>query len=158
MEKKINSKNQKAVSAIPEGMRSVTPYLMVQGAKELIRFIEKSFNGKTLGLMNTTDGKVMHSLVQIGDSQLMITDATDRYPAGKSRLYIYVEDCDATYEKAIEAEASSLREPTDEFYGDRSCGVKDKWGNEWWIATHIEDVDNDEIEKRAKKFSERVEA
>ena len=95
----------------------------------------------------------MHAGVQIGDSQIMVTDSTEKYPPGSTRLYLYVDDVDTTYENAIKAKGTSLREPTDEFYGDRSSGVKDAWGNEWWIATHVEDVDDEEMEKRAKEFS-----
>jgi len=154
------SKNQKSqsVKAVPEGMHSVTPYLVVDGANDLIRFIEQSFGGKTMSIMKTKDGRVMHASVQIGDSQIMVSDSTEKYPAGASRLYLYVDNVDNTYQNAINANGISLREPIDEFYGDRSGGIKDAWGNEWWIATHVEDVDNKEIERRAKKFSEGVEA
>ena len=155
MEKKGKSqKKGKAVKAIPEGMHTVTPFLVVDGGNDFIRFIEQSFDGKTTSIMKTKEGKVMHASLQIGDSQVMISDATEQYPAGSSRLYLYVDDVDATYNKAIGAKGVSLREPTDEFYGDRSSGVKDAWGNEWWIATHIEDVDDEEMEERARKFRE----
>ena len=96
----------------------------------------------------------MHAGVQIGDSQIMVTDSTEKYPAAGTRLYLYVDDVDETYKNAINAKGTSLREPTDEFYGDRSSGVKDSWGNEWWIATHVEDVDDEEMEKRAKEFQQ----
>lgn len=96
----------------------------------------------------------MHASVQIGDSQIMVSDSTEKYPAGASRLYLYVDDVDVIYQNAINANGISLREPVDEFYGDRSGGIKDAWGNEWWIATHVEDVDDDEMEKRAKQFRE----
>ena len=149
------TKNQKSksVKAVPEGMHTVTPFLVVDGANELIRFIEQSFDGKVTSIMKTKEGRVMHAGVQIGDSQIMVTDSTEKYPAGSTRLYLYVDDVDATYNNAIKAKGTSLREPTDEFYGDRSSGVKDAWGNEWWIATHVEDVDDEEMEKRAKEFS-----
>jgi uncharacterized glyoxalase superfamily protein PhnB len=141
------------VKAIPEGMHTVTPFLVVDGANELIRFIEQSFDGKVTSIMKTKEGRVMHAGVQIGDSQIMVTDSTEKYRRCYTRLYLYVDDVDATYNNAIKAKGTSLREPTDEFYGDRSSGVKDAWGNEWWIATHVEDVDDEEMEKRAKEFS-----
>ena len=156
MEKQSKKQKGKSVRAVPEGMHTVTPFLVVDGANELIRFIEQSFDGKVTSIMKTKDGKVMHAGVQIGDSALMLSDATGQYPAGASRLYLYVDNVDDTYNKAIRAKGTSLREPTDEFYGDRSSGVKDAWGNEWWIATHVEDVDDEEMEKRAAKFSEDV--
>lgn len=158
MENQKKSKKNKSVNAIPEGTQSVTPYLVVDGANDLIRFIEQSFNGKQLSIMKTKEGRVMHATLQIGNSQIMVSDSTEKYPAGASRLYLYVENVDDTFKKAINAKGTSLREPTDEFYGDRSGGVKDSWGNEWWIATHVEDVDEEEIAKRAKKFEESAPA
>jgi PhnB protein len=65
-------------------------------------------------------------------------------------IHLYVEDVDATYRRALEAGATSVREPADQFYGDRSGGVKDRFGNQWWIATHVEDVPPDEMKRRAK--------
>ena len=153
MANQTKKQKSKSVKAVPEGMHTVTPFLVVDGANELIRFIEQSFDGKVTSIMKTKEGRVMHAGVQIGDSQIMVTDSTEKYPAGNTRLYLYVDDVDATYNNAIKAKGTSLREPTDEFYGDRSSGVKDAWGNEWWIATHVEDVDDEEMEKRAKEFS-----
>jgi len=153
MANQTQNQKSKSVKAIPEGMHTVTPFLVVDGANELIRFIEQSFDGKVTSIMKTKEGRVMHAGVQIGDSQIMVTDSTEKYAAATTRLYLYVDDVDATYNNAIKAKGTSLREPTDEFYGDRSSGVKDAWGNEWWIATHVEDVDEEEMEKRAKEFS-----
>jgi PhnB protein len=158
MEKQNKNQKSKSVKAVPEGMHTVTPFLVVDGANELIRFIEQSFDGKTTAIMKTQDGKVMHASIQVGDSQIMVSDATEKYPAGNCRLYLYVDNVDDTYKKAINANGTSLREPVDEFYGDRSSGVKDNWGNEWWIATHVEDVDDEEMEKRARQFREGVTA
>ena len=140
---------KKPVDAIPEGMHSVTPYLMVDNAEGLVRFIEQAFNGKTSAIMRTDDGKkIMHASVVIGDSHLMVADSSEQYAPGSCRLYLYVEDVDAVYKQALKSGGKSLREPTDEFYGDRSCGVKDDWGNEWWIATHIEDLTPEETTQR----------
>lgn len=158
MKKQDKTQKGKSVKPVPEGMHTVTPYLVTNGANELIRFIEQSFDGKTTSILKTKEGKVMHALMTIGDSQIMVADATDKYPAGESRLYLYVDDVDSTYDRAINAKGTSLREPIDEFYGDRSAGVKDSWGNEWWIATHIEDVDDAEMEKRARQAREGVSA
>ena len=154
MKNQKNTKKSESAKAVPEGMHSVTPYLVVDGASELIQFVEQSFNGKATGVMKTKDGKIMHAGVQIGDSQIMVSDATERYLPGTSRLYLYVDDVDVIYKKALDAKGVSLREPTNEFYGDRSAGVKDAWGNEWWIATHVEDVDDEEVRRRAKQFEE----
>lgn len=158
MKNQIKDPKSKSVKAVPEGFHTITPFLIVEKASELIEFIEQSFDGETTSMMKTDDGKIMHATVRVGDSQLMITDATEQYKAGSCKLYLYVDDVDASYKDAIHAGGTSLREPTDEFYGDRSSGVKDAWGNEWWIATHTEDVSEKEMKKRQKEFTEKVEA
>jgi PhnB protein len=154
---KTESKIQKrrTVKAIPEGFNSITPFLVVEGADDFIDFLENAFDGKITSMTRTEDDQVMHATVQIGDSQIMLTDAMKNYPAGKCKLYLYVEDSDLVFTKAVKAGGTSLREPTTEFYGDRSGGVKDAWGNEWWISTHVEDVDEEELERRKKKFEEQ---
>jgi PhnB protein len=85
----------------------------------------------------------------------MISHGTELYGSGAAMLHLYVENSDAVYQQALKAGGISLREPVNEFYGDRSAGVKDKWGNQWWIATHIEDVGDEEIRKREKEFREK---
>jgi uncharacterized glyoxalase superfamily protein PhnB len=156
MENQGKNENRHSVESMRGGMRTVTPFLVVDGANELIHFIEESFDGKVTSIMKTQEGKVMHASMMIGDSPIMLSDATEQYPAGKNRLYLYMNDVDDTYGRALRAGGVSLREPTDEFYGDRSSGVKDSWGNEWWIATHIEDVDDEELEKRATQSRQGV--
>lgn len=152
MKEQGKNPKQKAVQAIPDGFHTVTPFLVVDEASKLISFMKKAFNGKMTSTFNYDDGKVMHATVRLGDSEIMIADAMDQFPAGMAKLYIYVDDVDATYKQASSAGGISLREPTDEFYGDRSAGIKDAWGNEWWIATHTEDVGAEEMKKRQKEF------
>ena len=137
---------------IPEGFHTVTPFIVVNDAGKLLEFIKQAFNGETTFIMNHPDGKVMHATTRIGDSTIMVADEMDRFPAMPCMLYLYVEDTDAVYKQAINAGGQSLREPIDEFYGDRSAGIKDGWGNQWWIATHIEDVSDEEVKQRAEKF------
>ena len=141
-----------AVKPIPEGFHTVTPYLIVQGASKLIDFLKQAFEAEEIYRQNMPDGTVMHAQVRIGDSMLMMSDATSQHKPMPSMIYLYVEDVDAVYNRALKAGATSLREPTNEFYGDRSGGVKDFAGNQWWIGTHIEDVSPEEIEKRAEEF------
>src|SRR5688500_6004482 len=136
MEKHIKNPKSKSVKAVPDGFHTVTPFLVVEQASELIRFIEQSLDGKTTSLFKTEDGQIMHANEIIGDSEIMIADAMEKYPASTCRLYLYVEDVDSVYKQAMNNNSTSLREPIDESYGDRSCGVNDSWGNEWWIATH----------------------
>jgi uncharacterized glyoxalase superfamily protein PhnB len=92
----------------------------------------------------------MHAEVKIGDSMVMVGEATDQWKPIQVTVALYVEDADAWYKRALRAGAASVREPSDQFYGDRSAGVKDFAGNQWWIHTHIEDVTPEEIKKRAE--------
>jgi uncharacterized glyoxalase superfamily protein PhnB len=141
-----------AVKPIPEGFHTVTPYLMVEGASKLIDFLKQAFEAEEIYRQNMPDGTVMHAQVRIGDSMLMMSDATSQYEPMPTMIYLYVEDVDAVYNRALKAGATSLREPTAEFYGDRSGGVKDQFGNQWWIGTHIEDVSPEEMERRAEVY------
>jgi PhnB protein len=137
-----------AVNPIPEGYRTVTPYLVVEGAASVLDFVKQAFGAEEKFRMDTPDGKIGHAEVQIGDSIVMMGDAGAEHPAMPAMIHLYLEDCDATYERALAAGATSEREPTDQFYGDRSAGVRDSTGNLWWIATHVEDVPEDEMAKR----------
>ena len=142
----------KMAKPIPEGFHTVTPFLIVKDATKLLEFIQKAFQGETTSIMKDADGKVMHATARIGDSIIMASDANDRIKAMSCMLYLYMDDVDAIYKQAIKAGGQSLREPTNEFYGDRSAGIKDAWDNQWWIATHIEDVDEKEMKRRAEEF------
>jgi uncharacterized glyoxalase superfamily protein PhnB len=141
-----------APEPIPTGFHSLTPFIVVKGAEQLLDFIKHAFNGETISMMKDPEGKVMHATARIGNSILMLSDADEKFEAMPCMLYLYVEDVDSIYKKAVHFGGQSLREPTDEFYGDRSAGIKDAWNNQWWIATHIEDVDADEINRRAEAF------
>jgi uncharacterized glyoxalase superfamily protein PhnB len=142
----------KSVKPIPEGYHTLTPFIIADGAKSVIEFLKKAFDAKVHDVHEQPDGKIMHAALQIGDSMLMMSDASERFPSSKIMINMYVEDVDATYKKAVAAGGTSLREPTNEFYGDRSCGVMDAAGNQWWIATHVEDVSPEEMEKRMQEF------
>ena len=152
MKEKTMSPSKKLVNPIPRGFHTVTPFLIVKNATGLLDFISKAFNGETTSIMKDPDGKVMHATARIGNSTVMVSDASDRFPSVSSMLYLYMDDVDVVYKKALNAGGQSLREPTDEFYGDRSAGVRDAWDNQWWIATHIEDVDEKELKRRADNF------
>jgi PhnB protein len=140
-----------AVNPIPEGYRTVTPYLVVDGATNVLDFVKQAFGAEEKFRMDTPDGKIGHAEVQIGDSIVMLGDAGAENPAMPAMIHLYLEDCDATYERALAAGATSEREPTDQFYGDRSAGVRDSAGNLWWIATHVEDVPEEELAKRIEE-------
>jgi PhnB protein len=136
------------VKPIPEGYHSVTPYLIVDHAAELIDFVQKAFGAEVLFKMAQPDGSVGHTEVRIGDSMLMISGARGEWKAMPTMIYLYVPDADAVYAKALAAGALSVQPMQDQFYGDRSGGVKDVSGNLWYIATHKEDVSGEEIERR----------
>ncbi|MGH7848003.1 MAG: VOC family protein [Candidatus Binatia bacterium] len=141
-----------AAKAIPDGYHAVTPYLVVQGAARLIDFLKQAFDAQETFRMPTADGTIMHAEVKIGDSMLMMGEASEQWKPMPASMYLYVTDSDAVYKRALQAGATSIMEPADQFYGDRHGGVKDPSGNMWWIATHKEDVAPEELKKRAEAF------
>jgi uncharacterized glyoxalase superfamily protein PhnB len=135
-----------AVKPVPDGYHNVTPILLVEGAAELIDFTNQAFGAQEIMRVPGPAG-LMHAEVQIGDSRIMMADAGDMPPT-PGNLYLYLEDVDSVYESALKAGATSMQEPTDHFYRDRSAGVRDRFGNQWWIATHTEDVSPAELKRR----------
>jgi PhnB protein len=138
-----------AVKPIPDGYHRVTPYLLVKGVAELVEFCKQAFGAHEVARHLHPDGTVGHAEIRIGDSMVMMGEAREEWPARPSCIYMYVTDTDATYRQAIQAGATSLSEPVDQYYGDRSGGVMDPSGNYWWISTHIEDVTPEELSRRA---------
>jgi PhnB protein len=143
-------KTNKSVRAVPEGFHTVTPYVVSENATKFMEFIEKSLGGKITFVQKQEDQKVMHATVQIGDSLIMVCDAMESHPAQPVILYLYVEDPDALFKKATEGKATVVQEMEDQFYGDRVGAIKDEWGNVWWIGKHVEDVEEKELDRRAK--------
>ena len=138
-----------SVKSIPDGYHTVTPYLLVQGADKLIDFVKKAFDAKETDRYSMPDGTVGHAEIRLGDSVIMLSEAMDgEYKPTTAGMHLYVENCDATYQRALKAGATSTMQPADQFYGDRSAGVKDQCGNQWWISTHKEDLSKEEITKR----------
>jgi PhnB protein len=154
-----------AVQAIPEGYHSVTPYLIVDGAEEAIRFYERAFGAIEM-LRLPMGGKIGHAEVRIGDSIVMLSDEWPDYgklgPTSRggatSSLMIYLEDVDAAFERAIAAGATLERPVEDQFYGDRSGTVTDPFGHSWTLSTHVEDVAEDEMQRRMAEFTKQAEA
>jgi uncharacterized glyoxalase superfamily protein PhnB len=138
-----------AVKPIPDGYHTVTPYLIVSEAAKLLEYLKQAFGAEVNECMTGPGGEVQHAQITIGDSKIMMGEARDEWPAMPGSLYLYVPDTDAVYKRAMEAGGKSLMEPADQFYGDRNAGVVDPSGNYWWIATHVEDVPPEEMEKRA---------
>jgi len=139
-----------AVKPVPESFHTVTPYLTMADAAGLLAFIKKAFGATEHYVMRGPDGAVRHGDVMIGDSHIMLGEAGGQWMPTPAQLYLYVPDCDAVYRQALAAGASSVQEPKTQFYGDRHGCVKDAWGNLWWAASHVEDVSEEEIERRAK--------
>ena len=139
------------VKPFPEGFHTITPYLAVHRVPQLIEFLSQAFGAEEMDRHTMPDGSVMNATIRIGDSNIMLGERSDDVEPNSAMLYMYVEDTDKLYNQAIEAGGKSIMEPVDQFYGDRSGAVEDPSGNQWWIATHIEDMSDEEIIERAKK-------
>jgi uncharacterized glyoxalase superfamily protein PhnB len=136
------------VQPVPAGYHTVTPYLVVADGEGLMAFLRDAFAAETCSRTVRPDGSIANAEVRIGDSMVMIAQARDPWKPMPAGFYLYVPDTDAAYRAALAAGGISAMEPSDQFYGDRNAGVQDPWGNHWWIATHIEDVDDAEIQRR----------
>lgn len=139
----------KAVKPVPEGFHSVNPYLIVSDADALHKFMGAAFGAVDNLVMRRPDGSVGHAQVIIGDSMVEFAQAGEQWKPMVCALHLYVPDTDTIYKKALQAGGSSLFEPVDMFYGERSGGVIDPAGNHWYIATHTEDLTLEELQKRA---------
>jgi len=122
---------------VPEGYHTVTPYLVVKGVPQLIDFLARAFGARERMRDLRPDGSVAHAEVELGDSVIMLGESQSETGAMPAMVHLYVADADRAYHRALDAGAISLREPTDQPYGDRMAGVKDSFGNQWWIATPI---------------------
>ena len=131
----------------PDGYHTITPQIMAEDARETMDFLVAVFDAKPLEVYED-DGKIMHSELMIGDSRIMLASSSEEFGVFPLMTNLYVDDVDATYAKALEHGATSLREPADQFCGDRTGGVLDGQGNQWWISTRIEDVSEEEIRRR----------
>ena len=145
------------VKPIPEGYHSVTPYLIVDGAARAIEFYKSAFGATEVLRMARADGRIGHAEVRIGDSHVMLADEHPEINARGPRtvggspvtFVLYVEDVDAQVERAVAAGAKLTRPVSDQFYGDRTGGVEDPFGHVWFIATHVEDVSPEELQRRS---------
>ena len=129
-----------AVKPIPDGYQTVVPYLIVTGAEALIEFLKDAFGATERMHVPGPNGAIMHAEMQLGDSVIMLADASAEVQVRTAMLHLYVVDVDGSYKRALAAGGASIREPADQTYGDRTAAVKDRWGKEWWLATHIKDV------------------
>ncbi|MDQ3859050.1 MAG: VOC family protein [Actinomycetota bacterium] len=148
-----------AVQPIPEGYHSVTPSLALDDATAAIEFYKQAFGATERMRMAAPDGRVGHAELEIGDSLLMLSDtfeqSTVRSPrelgGTTSSVFLYVEDVDAVVERAVEAGATVTMQVEDMFWGDRFGSIQDPFGHSWAIATHKEDLTEEEMRARAEQ-------
>jgi uncharacterized glyoxalase superfamily protein PhnB len=125
---------------IPKGLNNVNVYMHPLRAEPIINFLKRAFGAREVAKYASPDGVVHHAEVRVGDSMVEMGEAHGKYQPMPTMFYLYVPDCDAVYQRALQAGATSIAEPVDQPYGDRSGAVKDAFGNQWYVATHIKDV------------------
>ena len=149
------------VKPVPDGYHTVTPYLMINGASKAIEFYKRAFGATERMRMEQPDGNVGHAELQIGDSCVMLSD---EFPSMDLRgpqpgqpvsvsIHLYVEDVDAMSAKAATAGATVERPVENQFYGDRTCTLRDPFGHRWHVSTHVEDVAQDEMRRRMEAWA-----
>jgi PhnB protein len=144
------------VNHIPAGFHSATPYLLVRGASQAIEFYQKVFGAAEIMRMPQPNGRIAHAEIKIGDSFIMLADefpergfvGPQTYGGTTVGIMLYVDNVDRTFADAIANGASVLEEVNDKFYGDRSGSITDPFGHRWTIATHVEDVAPEEMQRR----------
>jgi len=142
----------KAKSHIPEGLRALQPQIVTTGAQKFLDFTKAAFRAEIGGVMHGPNGVIMHSFIRIADSTLFVSDAAAGFAKPtSSNLFLYVPDVDATVKAAVSAGAKVTTPVSDMFWGDRWGMVEDPFGNVWQLATHIEDISEEEMRKRAPK-------
>jgi len=124
----------------PKGLNNVNVYMHPLRAEPVINFLKRAFGAREIGRYASPDGVVHHAEIRVGDSVVEMGEAHGNYSPMPTMFYVYVSDCDATYQRALQAGATSIAEPVDQPYGDRSGAVRDAFGNQWYIATHIKDA------------------
>jgi PhnB protein len=127
-------------SHLPEGFHTITPYLHPKAADPLLDFLQQAFGAEVLSRHDSPGGRVMHAQVRIGDSQLAMGEPAGVYQTMPTMFYVYVDDVDALYQRAIQAGGTTMFAPALQPYGDRVGALSDPFGNRWYIATHVKDV------------------
>jgi PhnB protein len=148
----------KAAKPVPHGFHTVTPQLSVDDAAQTIEWYKKAFGAQEVGRHLGPDGKIMHAELTIGDSRIMVNDVMQgmkgprAYGGSPASLWLYVDDCDALFNRAVGAGADVQVPLADQFWGDRGGAVSDPAGYTWWISTRKEDLTPAELEERAADF------
>jgi PhnB protein len=147
-----------SVNPIPQGYHSVTPYLVVNDAARALDFYAKAFGAKEKARMPGPGGRIMHAEMQIGDSMVMLSDEMGpnksalTYGGSPVSIFLYVDDVDSVFNQAVTAGAKADMPPQDMFWGDRFGKLTDPFGHYWALATHIEDVEPQEMMRRQEDF------
>lgn len=142
------STKSSTVQPIPADYGSITPYIVVKGAAQLLDFLKEAFGAVERGRFYNPDGTIGHAEVWIGNSVVQMFDAKETWPATPSFITLYVEDCDMVHQRALKAGATTVTELSTSAWGDRGGRLRDPLGNIWWLQTHIEDVDEAESMRR----------
>lgn len=151
------------VNPIPDGYHTVTPYLVVDDAAAALEFYTKAFGARELMRADGPGGKIMHAEIKIGDSPIMLADefpemgirSAKSYGGSPVSIALYLEDVDARFQQAVDAGATVKKPLMDQFYGDRSGTVEDPFGHTWTLATHVEDVSEEEMERRSQEMMQQ---
>ena len=160
---KVVKKAKKAkVLAVPKGYHSVTPYLIVHNAADAITFYKNAFGAKEIMRVARAEGKITHAEIEIAGSKIMLADEHPEFNARSPKdigatpvsIHLYVPNVDAVVAKAVDLGAHLLRDVETMYYGDRSGGVCDPFGHQWYVSTHVEDVKPAEMKKRLDKLSQ----
>ena len=157
------------VKPVPDGYHTLTPYLVVDGAERIVQFMKDAFGAQfVFEPMKRPDGKIMHAELRIGNSRFMLNDAMmggkgpHALGGSPASFWIYVEDCDALFKRAVDAGAQvhggGMGKMQDQFWGDRSGTVTDPHGYNWTIATRKEDLSHDEMERRGAEWMKQFSA
>jgi PhnB protein len=152
----------KAKSAIPDGHYTVTPIVTYDDCVGAIAWYSKALGATEISRAPGPDGKIMHAEIQIGNSRIMMHDVMmegrgpQAFGGSPVAMWLYVEDCDALFNRAIEAGATIIRPVEDQFWGDRCGTLKDPQGYAWTVATHTEDLTEQEMNERAEAFFKKM--
>jgi len=147
----------KAAKAVPDGYHTITPQLTLDNAAQTIDWYRKALGAEELSRSDGPDGKIMHAELKIGDSRVMVNDVMmgkgpKAFGGSPASLWLYVENSDALFKRAVDAGANIQMPIADQFWGDRAGAVADPAGYTWWIATRKEDLSHAEMHSRAEEF------
>lgn len=134
------NENSDNIPPIPNGFTSVTPYFRVADGDRFLEFVKAAFDAEIIDEHRRDTGELWHAAIRIFDSMIEASQGSGDYPPNETAIHLYVADCDAVYQRAIESGATSLFEVCDQDYGERSGAVADPCGNHWYIATQITEM------------------